>query len=376
MKSKLNFVNIKFKSINQENLYRELREGIVKGPFITINKKKLLNLCSNDYLGLPVTELAIKQIQSSSRLVSGNDSSFKILETKLAKHKSQEQGLVFPTGYMANLGSITSVIQKGDLILSDERNHASIIEGCRLSGAKISVYKHNDIEDLNQKLRSKEKRKFIITEGIFSMDGDFANLKQIVEIAQKNNAITILDDAHGDFVIGNDGKGTPNHFGVSKKIDLYISSLSKGLGSFGGYIASQKNVIDLCINRSKSFIYTSALPSFLVEFSLKRFESNRKKQQEKLWKNIRHLITGLRQLGYQINSETHIIPIIIGSEKNALTFGKFLFYKGIYAQPIRYPTVKRNKARIRISVSAWLSKNQIDDAIDVFETAGKKFDII
>ena len=208
------------------------------------------------------------------------------------------------------------------------------------------------------------------------MDGDFANLKQIVEIAQKKNAITILDDAHGDFVIGNDGKGTPNHFGVSKKIDLYISSLSKGLGSFGGYIASQKNVIDLCINRSKSFIYTSALPSFLVEFSLKRFETNRKKQQEKLWKNVRHLITGLKQLGYQINSETHIIPIIIGSEKNALTFGKFLFYKGIYAQPIRYPTVKRNKARIRISVSAWLSKNQIDDAIDVFEVAGKKYDII
>ncbi len=376
MKSKLNFVNSQLKNIKQENLYRELRESIVKGPFITINKKKLLNLCSNDYLGLPVTKLTIKQIQSSSRLVSGNDSSFKILETKLAKHKSQEQGLVFPTGYMANLGSITSVIQKGDLILSDERNHASIIEGCRLSGAKISVYKHNDIEDLNQKLRSKEKRKFIITEGIFSMDGDFANLKQIVEIAQKNNAITILDDAHGDFVIGNDGKGTPNHFGVSKKIDLYISSLSKGLGSFGGYIASQKNVIDLCINRSKSFIYTSDLPSFLVEFSLKRFESDRKKQQEKLWKNVRHLITGLKQLGYQINSETHIIPIIIGSEKNALTFGKFLFYKGIYAQPIRYPTVKRNKARIRISVSAWLSKNQIDDAIDVFEAAGKKFDII
>ena len=376
MKSKLNFVNSKLKNIKQENLYRELRESIVKGPFITINKKKLLNLCSNDYLGLPVTKLTLKQIQSSSRLVSGNDSSFKILETKLAKHKSQEQGLVFPTGYMANLGSITSVIQKGDLILSDERNHASIIEGCRLSGAKISVYKHNDIEDLNQKLRSKEKRKFIITEGIFSMDGDFAKLKQIVEIAQKNNAITILDDAHGDFVIGNDGKGTPNHFGVSKKIDLYISSLSKGLGSFGGYIASQKNVIDLCINRSKSFIYTSALPSFLVEFSLKRFESNRKKQQEKLWKNVRHLITGLKQLGYQINSETHIIPIIIGSEKNALTFGKFLFYKGIYAQPIRYPTVKRNKARIRISVSAWLSKNQIDDAIDVFEAAGKKFNII
>ena len=376
MKSKLNFVNSKLKNIKEENLYRELRESIVKGPFITINKKKLLNICSNDYLGLPVTKLTIKQIQSSSRLVSGNDSSFKILETKLAKHKSQEQGLVFPTGYMANLGSITSVIQKGDLILSDERNHASIIEGCKLSGAKISVYKHNDIEDLNQKLRSKEKRKFIITEGIFSMDGDFANLKQIVEIAQKNNAITILDDAHGDFVIGNDGKGTPNHFGVSKKIDLYISSLSKGLGSFGGYIASQKNVIDLCINRSKSFIYTTALTSFLVEFSLKRFESNRKKQQEKLSKNVRHLITGLKQLGYQINSETHIIPIIIGSEKNALTFGKFLFYKGIYAQPIRYPTVKRNKARIRISVSAWLSKNQIDDAIDVFEVAGKKFDII
>ena len=325
---------------------------------------------------MPVPKLSLKQIQSSSRLVSGNDNSFLQLEQKLANHKSQEQGLVFSTGYMANLGAISAIIQKNDLILSDELNHASIIEACRLSGAKISIYKHNNIDDLKSKLEQKNKRKFIITEGVFSMNGDFAKLKQITKIAKEKNAISILDDAHGDFVVGKDGKGTANHFGVSNKIDLYISSLSKGLGSFGGYIASQKNVIQLCINKSKSFIYTSALPSFLVEFSLKRLIFNREKRRKKLWKNVSLISSGLKQLGYENISSTHIMPLIIGKEKVALTFGKYLFDKGIYAQPIRYPTVPINKARIRISVTAWLTEKHIEEALNVFELAGKKFKIL
>ncbi len=350
-----------------------MRYGIANGSKITINNKQLLNLCSNDYLGIPTTKIQIKQLQSSSRLVSGNDESYGKLEKALAKHKSHQNSLIYPTGYMANLGTISAVTKKGDLILSDEFNHASIIESCKLTDAKVSIYKHNDIQDLNKKIKQKGKNKFIITEGIFSMDGDLAPLKQITEISNKSNAITIVDDAHGDFVIGKDGKGTPDHFKVAKKIDLYISSLSKGLGSFGGYVSSHNNVIDLCVNKSKSFIYTSALPSFLVEYSFKRFQSNREKQKRKLVKNIKQLTKGLKQLGFEINSSSQIIPIIVGDEKQAIEFGKFLFDNGIFAQPIRYPTVPKNQARLRISVTSWLSGTEIENSLEIFEKAYKKF---
>ena len=372
-KPNLDFVDSELEQIRQNQLHRKLRYGTTNGATITIQGKNLVNLCSNDYLGIPVINMKINQMQSSSRLVSGNDESYQILEKKLARHKSQQASLIYPTGYMANLGVIPAIAKKGDLILSDELNHASIIESCKLSGAKISIYKHNDMKDLHRKLKPKSQNKFVITEGIFSMDGDFSNLKQITEIAQKTNSITILDDAHGDFVVGKDGKGTGNYFGVSKKIDLYISSLSKGLGSFGGYVASEKNVIDLNINKSKSFIYTSALPSILVEYSLRRFESNREKQRKKLQENVKLLLTGLREIGYTINSQTHIIPIIIGDEKTAMDFGRYLFKNGVYAQPIRYPTVPKDQARIRISVTAWLSLKNIDDSLEVFEWAYKRF---
>ena len=375
-KHKLDFINSELGKIKQNNLYRKLRYSKVEGSHITINGKKLLNLCSNDYLGIPTTKIQFKQLQSSSRLVSGNDESYKKLEDILAKHKSQQNSLIYPTGYMANLGTISSITKKGDLILSDELNHASIIESCKLSDAKVLIYRHNDMQDLQKKLKQKGKNKIVITEGIFSMDGDFSSLKQITEISEKAKAITVVDDAHGDFVIGNDGKGTPNYFNVAKKIDLYISSLSKGLGSFGGYVASQNNVIDLCINKSKSFIYTSALPSFLIEHSMKRFESNREKQKKKLEKNIKQLSMGLIKIGYEINSTTQIIPIIIGSEKSALHFGKFLFDNEVFVQPIRYPTVPKNQARLRISITAWLSKNDIESALSVFDKAAKKFKIV
>ena len=372
-KYKLNFIDSELQEIKKNNLYRKLRYGKAQGAHITINGKKLLNLCSNDYLGIPTTRIKINQLQSSSRLVSGNDESYKKLEKNLARHKSQQNSLIYPTGYMANLGVISSIAKKGDLILSDALNHASIIESCKLSDAKILIYKHNDMEDLQKKLKVNGKNKFIITEGIFSMDGDFSSLKQITEIAEKSKAITIVDDAHGDFVVGNDGKGTPNYFKVSKKIDLYISSLSKGLGSFGGYVASQNNVIDLCINKSKSFIYTSALPSFLINYTTKRFGSNREKQKIKLEKNIKQLSTGLKQIGFEINSKTHIIPIIIGNEKTAMDFGEFLKDNRVFAQPIRYPTVPKNQARLRISVTAWLKHAEIENTLVVFEKAYQKF---
>lgn len=373
MKYKLNFIDVELEKLKQNNLYRKLRYVKSHGAHITINQKKLLNLCSNDYLGIPTTKIQINQLQSSSRLVSGNDESYKKLEDVLSKHKSQESSLIYPTGYMANLGAISSIAKKGDLILSDELNHASIIESCKLSDARIIIYKHNDMEDLRKKLKQSGKSKFVITEGVFSMDGDFASLDQITEITEKSNAITVVDDAHGDFVIGSDGKGTPNHFRVSKKIDMYVSSLSKGLGSFGGYIASKNNVVDLCINKSKSFIYTSALPSFLVEYSLKRIKSNREKQRKVLENNIKQLSHGLRQIGYEVNSNTHIIPLIIGNEKAAIDFGEFLFSNGVFAQPIRYPTVPKNQARLRISVTAWLSHTDIERTLEVLDKAYQRF---
>lgn len=377
MKHRLSFVDEILQELKKENLYRQLRPSTINGPNITIGTKKLLNLCSNDYLGLSKAKISQKQFQSSSRLVSGNDLSFTRLEKRLAAHKSQESSLVFPTGYMANLGAIPALAKKGDVILSDELNHASIIEACRLSGAKILVYKHNNLDDLTKKMKAcKKATRFIATEGIFSMDGDLADLKQISEIAEKYNAVLILDDAHGDFVMGSDGRGSANHFGVEKKVDVYISSLSKGLGSFGGYVASTGSVIDLCINKARSFIYTSALPSFLVEVTLQRLGQNREERRKRLGQKVAYLSGGLRKIGYDIRSQTHIIPIIIGNEKKALEFGKFLYEHGVFAQPIRYPTVAKNSARIRVSVTAWLSKGNLDYALDVFEKAGKRFRIL
>jgi len=377
LKQKLRFADAVLKGAKMENIYRNLRRSKVRGSYITIGSKKMVNFCSNDYLGLPAKKQVASQLQSSSRLVSGNDASFDLLERTLASHKSQQKSLVFPTGYMANLGAISALAGKNDAIISDELNHASIIEACRLSGAKTSIYKHNNADDLAKKIKaSKARRKFVITEGIFSMDGDFADLRQITEQTEKHSAVLVLDDAHGDFAVGRDGRGSAHLLGVEKKIDVYISSLSKGLGSFGGYVASENSVVDLCINKARSFIYTSALPSFLVQMSLQRFHQNRSVRQKKLAANTARLSSGLKKIGYDIKSTTHIIPIIIGSEKRALEFGKYMYDNGVFAQPIRYPTVAKNSARLRVSVTAWLSNAHIDEALRTFERAGKKFDIL
>tara|TARA_B100001540_G_scaffold124119_1_gene110663 strand:- start:901 stop:2031 length:1131 start_codon:yes stop_codon:yes gene_type:complete len=372
---KFDFVNNRINKLKKDNLYRELQHTIVKKQYIHTKNKKLLNLSSNDYLGLDIGNLNFKQFQSSSRSVTGNDRKFLELEKKISEHKSQEKTLIYPTGYMANLGALTAIIEKYDTVFSDELNHASIIEACKLSSARIKIYKHNDMSDLEAKIKKTKGKKFIISEGIFSMDGDSAKIKEITEISSKFDIITILDDAHGDFVFGKDGRGTANQSGVSKKIDLYISSLSKGLGSFGGYVSSKKNIIELCINRSKSFIYTSALPSPIIEFTLKRFNSDRESRRKKLWNNINLFHKGLKQIGYETRSSSQIIPIIIGDEKNTLDFGKYLLKNGIFAQPIRYPTVKKNSARIRFSVTAWHTKKQLDETLSVLEKCRHKFKI-
>ena len=365
----------KLSEIKKNNLLRTLQDSKIEKQYIKINRKKLLNFSSNDYLGIKPSKIKYSQFQSSSRLVSGNDQSFINLEKKLSRHKSQEKTIIYPTGYMANLGVISALAGKHDTIFSDELNHASIVEACKLSGSKIKIFKHNDMHDLEKKIKKVKGRKFLVTEGIFSMDGDWSQLDQITELSEKYGVITILDDAHGDFVLGKDGKGTSNFFNVEKKIDLYISSLSKGLGSFGGYTSGRKNLIDLCINTSKTFIYTSALPASINQYSLQKLESDREAYRKKVWKKINLFHKRLDEIELSTTSTSQIIPIIIGKEKTAIEFSKFLKKNGIFAQAIRYPTVKKAEARIRVSITGWLSENEIEYSIQVLEKAKKKFNL-
>jgi len=375
LKPKFDTLERKLSEIKKNNLLRTLQDGRVKKQYIKINKKKILNFSSNDYLGIKPNKIKYSQFQSSSRLVSGNDQSFTTLEKKLSRHKSQEKTIIYPTGYMANLGVISALTGKHDTIFSDELNHASIVEACKLSGSKIKIFKHNDMCDLENKVREVKGSKFLVTEGIFSMDGDWSKLNEITEIAEKRELITILDDAHGDFVLGNDGRGTGDFFNVQRRIDMYISSLSKGLGSFGGYVSGRKDLIDLCINTSKTFIYTSALPSSINQYSLQRFNSNREAYRKRLWKKINQFHHRLNEIGFSTASTSQIIPIIIGNEKKTMDFSRFLMANGVFAQAIRYPTVKKNQARIRISISGWLSEKEIELSIQVLEKAKKKFSL-
>ncbi len=375
MKPKFGTLEKKLSVIKKNNLLRNLQNSNVEKQFIKQDGRKLLNFSSNDYLGIKSSKMKHTQFQSSSRLVSGNDTSFSVLEKKLAKHKSQEQSIIFPTGYMANLGMITSIATKHDTIFSDELNHASIVEACKLSGSKIKIFKHNDIGDLERKVQKTKGKKILITEGIFSMDGDWSKLNEICQVSEKYGMITVLDDAHGDFVLGKDGKGTANFFDVEKKIDLYVSSLSKGLGSFGGYVCGKKKLIDLCINTSKTFIYTSALPSSINQYSLERFNSKREAYREKLWKKINLFHKRLEEIELHTTSTSQIIPVIIGNEKKAMEFSKFLRINGIFAQAMRYPTVKKDQARIRISITGWLSNKEIEYSIQILEKAKRKFNL-
>ena len=375
MKPKFGTLEKKLSGIKKNNLLRNLQDSHVEKQFIKQNGRKLLNFSSNDYLGIKSGKMRHAQFQSSSRLVSGNDTSFSLLEKKLARHKSQEQAIIFPTGYMANLGMITSIATKHDTIFSDELNHASIVEACKLSGSKIKIFKHNDIGDLERKVQKTKGKKILITEGVFSMDGDWSKLNEICQVSEKHGMITVLDDAHGDFVLGKDGKGTANFFDVEKKIDLYVSSLSKGLGSFGGYVCGKKKLIDLCINTSKTFIYTSALPSSINQYSLNRFNSKREIYREKLWGKINLFHKRLDEIELHTTSTSQIIPIIIGNEKKAMEFSKFLRINGIFAQAIRYPTVKKDQARIRISITGWLSNKEIEYSIQILEKAKRKFNL-
>ena len=388
-------MDIELKRLKRNDLYRTLRilsPGLRTRTVTADGKQISVHLCSNDYLGLSRNESILRQTiaslnqvsQCSSRLIGGNAPELMELEAKLAQHRSTECSLVYPTGYMANLGVITTIADKEAVIFSDQLNHASIIDGCKLSGATVKIFRHNDAHHLEELIHKTPsfKRKIIIVEGIFSMDGDLANLREICRVAKYSNAITIVDDAHGDFIFGNRSSllfsGIPSYFGVNSDIDIHTSSLSKALGCFGGYVATSNSAREILINKSRQFIYTSALPQHLCASGLASITLALKGNlQKKLFENINFFGNKLKKIGFiQEKPISQIIPIIIGDEKLAVKFSNMLLEDGIFIQAIRYPTVEKGSARLRASLTSLHTTHQLETAIDSLESIGRKIKVI
>ncbi len=381
-KSNSHYFQEKLRELRKEDLYRKLRtiEEISEAGKGT-NASTVINFSSNDYLGLSRNTFLLRKLKSlyisrisqcSSRLISGNTESLEKLEKDLSKHRKTTSSLLFPTGFMANLGILGCISDTDTIIFSDELNHASIIDGCKMSPSKIYPFPHNNMIELEKIIKKHgNKRKIIITEGIFSMNGDMADLTEIVRISNKNNCLLIVDDSHGDFIIGNnklkDYSGTPSYFGVNKSVDIHVSSLSKGLGCFGGYVSCSKLVREYLINKSRSFIFTSALPDYLAEIAIMSIQlANRGDLQPKLYRNIDYFYKMANEQKIIIRKveKSPIIPLLIGSEKKALEISKKLLRQNFFVQAIRYPTVKRNEARLRISLNTNHTREQICELLN------------
>jgi glycine C-acetyltransferase len=377
---KTSFVKDQIESLKKNGLYRRLRTVAGTAPTAIVDNNPLVNLCSNDYLGLSTNKQVIENTiaslfqvsQCSSRLIAGNHPKISELEELLASHRKMESALIYPTGYTANLGVLTALADKSTTIYSDELNHASIVDACRLSRATIAIFRHNDTNHLEELMNLDDGRKIVITEGIFSMDGDIGKLSEIEKHANKHNAITIVDDAHGDFVLGSDFSGT--HAQLDVNFDIHISSMSKALGCFGGYVATTPSIKELLINNSRQFIYTSALPDHLCSAAIAAVPiAKRGDLQERLQSNSLYFSSALSKIGFEVEtSSSHIIPLGIGTEKHALDYSNELLREGVFVQAIRYPTVKRGQALLRVSLTALHEREHLDSAIAAFERAGQR----
>ncbi|MGI2838898.1 glycine C-acetyltransferase [Bacillus cytotoxicus] len=363
------------------------------GPMITIGGKEYINLSSNNYLGLAtdncLQEAAIGAIHKygvgagAVRTINGTLDLHIKLEETIAKFKHTEAAIAYQSGFNCNMAAISAVMDKHDAILSDELNHASIIDGSRLSKAKIIVYKHSDMEDLRKKaIEAKESglynKLMVITDGVFSMDGDIAKLPEIVKIAEELDLMTYVDDAHGSGVLGK-GAGTVKHFGLSDKVDFQIGTLSKAIGVIGGYVAGKQNLIDWLKVRSRPFLFSTALTPADAAACKKSIEILMESTElhDRLWENGRYLKQGLKDLGFNIgDSETPITPCIIGDEVLTQEFSKRLNEEGVYAKSIVFPTVPRGTGRVRNMPTAAHTKEMLDEAIRTYEKVGKEMGII
>ena len=350
--------------------------------------KEYLMMASNNYLGLTfdtrVIEGALKGAQQygtgsgGSRLVSGTFPLFTELERSLAKFKNTEKALVFNTGYMANVGTISAVADKNTIIFSDALNHASIIDGCRLSKASIKAYNHCDVEELKFLLKQADRsvRKLIVTDGVFSMDGDIAPLDKLYELSRDYNALLMVDDAHATGTIGN-GHGTAAYFGLEKEVDIQLGTLSKSLGSVGGYVAANSTIIDYLVNTSRSFIFSTALSPADIGAALAALHilETDASVLGRLQENVNYMADQLTSMGIDATNETPIFPILIGRNEDTLSVSDYLYEAGIIGTAIRPPTVPIGESRIRLTVTAAHNKKQIDFVCQSLHNAMKQLNL-
>ena len=377
------FIEEELARFKQQGLYRKLRrvEG-EQGPTLILDGREVLNLSSNNYLGLanhPALREAAKEAMDrygcgsgASRLISGNMTLHMELENKIAALKGTEAALVFNSGYQANIGIISLLAGKGDLILSDALNHASIIDGCRLSRARIMVYAHCDLGQLEGGLKKapQKARKLIVTETLFSMDGDEAPLAGIVELAERYGAMVMVDEAHATGVFGPNGAGIVAKLGLGERVPVQMGTLGKALGSFGAYVAGSQALRELLINRCRSFIFTTSLPPAVMAMAIAAIDLSIKEPQRRLalWHNCRALREGLRKLDFSLGrSEGQILPLIIGDAKKCMAFSERLLEKGIFAQGIRPPSVPEGTSRLRITLMATHTHEHLHRALQAFE---------
>ncbi|RXW97674.1 glycine C-acetyltransferase [Enterococcus faecium] len=361
------------------------------GACIIVDGKRMINLASNNYLGFANREELKKACIEATetygvgagavRTINGSLKIHQQLEEKIAEFKGTEAAIAFQSGFNCNMGAISAVMTKEDAILSDELNHASIIDGCRLSGAKIIRIKHQDMKDLEKKakeaIESKKYKKIMyITDGVFSMDGDIARLPEIIPIVEKYGLVTYVDDAHGSGVTGK-GAGTVKHFGLSDKIDMQMGTLSKAIGVVGGYVAGSKTLIDWLKARSRPFLFSTSLTPGAAALASITLMQEHPELVEKVWENANYFKEELKKAGYNIGmSETPITPVILGDEKVTQTFSKKLIEHGIYAKPIVYPTVPLGTGRIRNMPTAEHTREMLDEAVVVYQKIGKEMEII
>ncbi len=393
MKAKLKYIDDNIQTLKDEGVYRKL--PINYGPcdhVINLNGRKVINLSSNNYLGLathPRVMAASKQAiddygvgAGSVRTIVGNQDLLEELEDLLAEFKQEEAVMAFQSGLNCNIGTIQAITAKGDLIISDALNHASIIDGVRLSKADKAVYKHNDMDDLKRILEAKRQdynNVLIITDGVFSMDGDLAPLDEIVKLAEEFNCLTYVDDAHGSGVLGRGGRGTIDHFNLHGKVDFIIGTLSKAIGVIGGYVATKANVKDWLLHRARPLLFSTALPPAATAATIESVKLLMESEEHtnKLWDNATFFKKAMKELGFDIgHSQTPITPVMIGEEAKTMAFSKALLEAGVFVSGIVFPTVPKGKGRLRVMISASHTKEDLTQAINAFEKVGKTLDVI
>lgn len=391
--SKTDWIQQELDSLKSQGLYNQIRTiSSPQGAWLTVDGKKVLNFCSNNYLGLanhPTLVAAAKKATddfgvgpAAVRSIAGTMSLHVELEKRLAEFKGVEAAITFQSGFTANLAVVPALVGKEDVIFSDRLNHASIIDGCRLSGAKIIAYEHNDVKSLEEQIKanlSQYRRAIIITDGVFSMDGDIAPLPAIYEVAKKYDILLMVDDAHGEGVLGKGGRGIVDHFGLHGKVDVEVGTMSKAFGVVGGIVAGKSVIVEWLRQRGRPFLFSSAVtvPDAAACLAAVDLLEDSTQLVDKLWDNAKYFKTEMKNLGFNTGvSETPITPVMLGEAPLAQQFSRELFEANVFGMAIGFPTVPQGKARIRVMISAAHSVDDLDQGLDAFKQVGKKLGVI